>query len=92
MAGGMMTTAPSTFWRPPVPVRLLRDCGVFRRGATFRTLDWAISAHDGVWPNGSEWEYSTFGETKRVKIIAGIPVSGNQYMHTGKSTYEWRPR
>ena len=71
-------------------VILLDDCGVFRKGAEFRCLDWALSAHAEVWPNGSRWRWEGRRE-HTVKVVGGIPVRDDgAIMYTTQSRYEWR--
>ncbi len=72
-------------------VTLLQDAGAFRAGATFHTLDWAISANSDVWPNGSKWEWNGYGPAHTVTIVAGIPVRDDgAVLRTTQSRYEWR--
>ena len=74
-------------------VTLLHDAGPFRRGASFRTLDWAISAHSDVWPNNSRWLWQSRGQSHRVKVVGGVPVRDDgAVLHTNSSRYEWRYR
>jgi len=78
-------------------VTLLQNAGIFRAGATFRTLDWAITCHgDGetcYWPSPSRWLWESRGEAHRVDIIGGIAKRDDgAVLHTNTARYEWRQR
>ena len=74
-----------------MPVIALNDAGIFRQGATFKTLDWAISAAGEVWPNGSKWLWRTRSSEHQVKIVGGVPVRDDgAVLHSCLSRYEWK--
>ena len=73
-----------------MPVTLLTRTELYHVGAEFRCLDWARTAHDELWPDGSVWLWEGRDE-HRVKVVAGIPVRDDgAVLHTTQSRHEWR--
>jgi hypothetical protein len=65
---------------------------MFRRGAEFRNVDWAISAHGKVWPEGSKWLWEGRGEPHKVLVVGRgkVPIRDDgAILETTTTRYEW---
>lgn len=75
-----------------MPVTALTDAGIYRRGASFTTLDWACSAALGIWPEGSTWLWSVGRRHHRVTILNGSAVRDDgAVLKARASNYQWHP-
>ncbi len=75
-----------------MPVTALTDAGLYRRGASFTTLDWACSAALGIWPEASTWLWSVRRRHHQVTIIDGRAVRDDgAVLNAQASRYQWNP-
>ncbi len=75
-----------------MPVIALTDAGLYRRGASFTTLDWACSVALGIWPEGSTWLWTVRRRHHQVTIIDGRAVRDDGAVLKAWTTrYQWNP-
>ena len=67
--------------------------GLYRAGATFRNLDWAVSHRLGVWPTGMRFRITApNSDTHNARIIGALCIrEDGRRLHVQRSgRYEWR--
>lgn len=67
------------------------DSSLYRVGATFDNLSFALTALSGHWPDGSVWRMKGRDGTHLIRIMEGKAIrEDGMVLRKKRSKYEWR--